>query len=299
LNENKSAEMMRNNYTSYSKNNADNSEILKQMKDISEKQIMLIDTLEKLQRSSTDQIGAINQRLSKLENVIYNVVLNQKGTISASNSNQNLNNEQTISSVEKKNFDSVNSEQLYNFAGLPNEEYRTYQQQPSDNTIQELISLVKNNNINEAVSTALRKDSSVLIRFFEKINFYQLKDLKNTTLEELIVKLLNIINKKEHVPQIIYFFKNLTLIYNFELRPTVLKNIKEVLSFTYMNRTSMKIAEEEANDINIIISFISNKLEKKGHSELLQNFDEESTNTEQNSNYVYVKSNVNHRPSKK
>ena len=64
----------------------ENSEILKQMKDMSEvlllinsqKQIILIDTLEKLQKSSTDQINIIMNRLSKLENFVYNVMMNNK-----------------------------------------------------------------------------------------------------------------------------------------------------------------------------------------------------------------------------
>jgi hypothetical protein len=88
------------------------------------------------------------------------------------------------------------------------------------------------------------------------------------------------------------FLKNLTLIYNFELRTSALKNIKDVLQFV-INNKAIKLNDEDTNDINVIVSFINNKLadnlKLQGHSELIQTFDQDTSNN--NSNYVYVKSN--------
>ena len=119
--------------------------------------------------------------------------------------------------------------------------------------------------------------------------------MRANLLDEVISKLLNMFSKKEFIPQIIQFFKNLTLIYNFELRYSVLKNIKEVMSYIYANKAGIKINEEDGNDINTIVCFINNKFEINklaGHSELISNFDQEN-NINSNNNYVYVKSNVN------
>lgn len=100
------------------------------------------------------------------------------------------------------------------------------------------------------------------------------------------------LTKIEFIPQIILFFKSLTLIYNFELRPNVLKNIKDVMSFLSTDKSSSLIQEEDANDIKIIVSFINNKMDNKlggyTHSDSIQNFEND---TSLNSNYVYVKSN--------
>ena len=74
----------------------------------------------------------------------------------------------------------------------------------------------------------------------------------------MISKLLNMLTRKEYIPQIIHFLKNITLIYNFELRTTIQKNIKDVLTYVIANKTSGRVSEEDANDIGVIISFINN-----------------------------------------
>ena len=108
----------------------------------------------------------------------------------------------------------------------------------------------------------------------------------------MISKLLNCLTKKEFIPQVTQFLKNLTLIYNFDLRSTVQKNIKDVLTFVLANKTSARMSEEDANDIGVIISFINNKIGESvrvtNNNEIVQNNEVDNCNS---NNYVYVKSN--------
>ena len=103
-------------------------------------------------------------------------------------------------------------------------------------------------------------------------------------LEELISRLLNIIAKMDYVSEITHFLKNLTLIYNFELKFNVLRNIKDTLD-DLIKKDSFR--EDDADVINVITCFINNKIHNQANQgEIIQNFEQDN-----NSNYIYVKSN--------
>lgn len=84
-------------------------------------------------------------------------------------------------------------------------------------------------------------------------------------------KLLNIIERGEHLELIISWIKNLLVSINYSLKQITLQGIKDVL--LYVSNSKNLINEDEMIDINIILSYINSRPNnKKGYSNLITSF---------------------------
>jgi len=80
------------------------------------------------------------------------------------------------------------------------------------------------------------------------------------------------------MPIILTFFKSLLVLYNIEINAEILDLISSNLSYIKNNNNNLN--EFEASEINLIISFISNKKihskkNKQGYSNLINSFDKD------------------------
>lgn len=100
-----------------------------------------------------------------------------------------------------------------------------------------------------------------------------MKEVSLNLLEETLKKLLNLLSKHENTKQIISFIKQLLIGANIDMKEKLLIKIKEALN--NLNFTKNKAFSEEFTAINLIKSYITEKLQpskNSSHSPLIQSF---------------------------
>ena len=83
---------------------------------------------------------------------------------------------------------------------------------------------------------------------------------------------MNCLIKFENISLIIQFFKQLLISAGYEINKKILIKIKETMSFLSENKMKVKLSNEEITGINLIVSYVNEKLQFFSHSVLIQSF---------------------------
>ena len=78
-------------------------------------------------------------------------------------------------------------------------------------------------------------------------------------INDVVQKLLIILNRGEKIINITNFIKNIFVTLNLNLKPFVVQSIKDSLQYIITNKSNFNIGEEEMIDINLILTNINNR----------------------------------------
>ena len=198
--------------------NDEYTQLIHKMKDLSEKQIVLIDCLTQLKNDFFNVTSDLNNRIERLEKIISN------GTPNLTNQSVNFNN---TFNYKNNNFSINNYKNLNNYINDP------------------IQNLVDENNLN-----------SLLINL-TKFTFEDLNEIPIQTLENVIYYFINKIQNEQNIPidKIISILKKIMIGLKNKIANDCKENLEYTLK-QLLNDLNMK--EDNVIEIKLILSYLKN-----------------------------------------
>lgn len=206
------------------------TELLEQMKNLSEKQVSLIDALSEMQDTTTNKIDSLTDKMAQLEltmSSLSNQMMSLKSSRQQTNRDSNLN--CTLSSIHTN--------------------------KKSDNW-EDIRSNLNCFNIDQAFNLALSNDAD-LVKLTTQITISQLRETSSSLINDSILRLISLLTKGSNITIILTYFKNILMRVKCDLKKITIDNIKDILSYIANNSVNYShITDENIVDINLILSYL-------------------------------------------
>lgn len=193
------------------------TDLLKQMKEMSDKQIHLIDIITSLKSTSQEQISKLSERITTLESLISNKISKAKST--------KLKHSQSHAQAQKL------------------AQFKT----PSSKT---------SRSINPIIAKALTASDQELISAMQAMSSEDISQLNHPLVEKCFIRLTEMLSKKSYIHPIITFLKHFLMGIKFELKKSSLINLNNMLLSIMSNNKGSTLNDEDIINITLLQSYL-------------------------------------------